>query len=159
MNETNAPIPYADVSRDEAGKTQLERPLPDSIATLMRYAAGDRAFAPPHWIRLRAPRDAAVGARFLAALRALTPLVEASSRPDLAEAWAELELDANDPMVQRFAADAIEQGLAPEAATPLFAAASRGRGPRFDALFARPEAPLSAYLLRLSALREHGGMP
>jgi len=159
MNETNAPIPYAHGSRDTTGKNVLERPLPDSIETLKRYAAGDRAFAPPHWIRLRAPRDAAVGTRFLAALSALSPLVEASPRPDLKDAWEELELDASDPAVQRFAAGAIELGLAPGAVVPLFQAASQGRGPRFDALFARPEAPLSAHLLRLSALRDHGGMP
>lgn len=159
MNETHAPIPYADVTRDEAPSEALARPLPDTIETLMRYAAGDRAFAPPHWVRMRAPRDAAIAQRFLAALDALTPLVAGTDRPDLKKAWLELELDANDPATQRFAATIIEEGQHPAAAPALYLAASKGRGERFDALFARDAVPLSAYVSRLAALRELEGMP
>jgi|GEM_PF-6923040 len=159
MSETHSPIPYAEVTRDELPKEAVARPLPDSIETLMRYAAGDRAFAPPHWVRMRAPRDASVAARFLAALDVLTPLAFDTDRPDLKKAWLELELDANDPAVQRFAATTIEQGQHPNADRSLFVAASKARGERFDALFARAGVPLTAYVSRLAALREHDGMP
>lgn len=162
MDPTTAPIPYAEVREDDLPRTLLELPLPTTLDALLRYSDGDRAFVPPHWVRMRATRDPAVGARLLAAWRTLTPLVEGYDGPNrraIAEAFALLELDAADPKVQIFAADALERELAPEAKTVLFAMASQGRGARFDALFERADAPASAHLLRLSALRDHGGMP
>ncbi len=159
MKATIAPIPYAVASPSKLDRALFLRPLPDSIAALLRYHAGDEAFPPPHWVRMRAPRDAAIGERLVAAWTALTALVEADARPDLPKAWAQLALDAKDPVVQTFAADAIESGRAPDALTMLYAAASQGRGERFDALFARAEVPIAAHLLRLSALNDHGGMP
>lgn len=162
MDLTTAPIPYAQVIVDDLPRALLELPLPTTIDELLRYSDGDRAFVPPHWVRMRATRDARVGDKLLTAWRTLTPLVEGhhgENRRAVAEAYALLELDAADARVQAFAADAIERGLAPEATTVVFAMASQGRGARFDALFERADAPASAHLLRLSALRDHGGMP
>lgn len=160
MNQNTAPIPYADASIDDAGRELLERPLPDSLEALRRYHDGDDAFPPPHWVRLRAAHDATLGARLIEAWRALQPLVtRATGDASLAEAWAELRLDAADPHVQAFALAALERGAPPEAEPMLFDAAAAGIGPRFDALFARDAAPLDAHLHRLTALREKGGMP
>ncbi len=157
MNATIAPIPYAATTPSPLERALFGRPLPATVAELLRYHAGDEAFPPPHWVRMRAPRDAAIGQRLLAAWTTLTPLVEADPRPDLPKAWAQLALDASDPAVQAFAAQALESTRAPLAM--LYAAASQGRGERFDVLFARAEVPVSAHLLRLSAMNDHGGMP
>jgi len=163
MSLLTDPIPYAEVETDEGGPEPLARPLPDSIERLLRYHAGDDAMVPPHWVRLRAARDAAVGQRLLTAWRVLLPLIQARAGQGdarvLDEAFGELRLDARDPHVQDFAAEALEEARAVGAEAVLFEAASQGRGPRFEALFARDDVPVEAHILRLSALREHGGMP
>lgn len=158
-NDTVSHLPYADVVRDERPPDGLTRPLPHTLDELTRYAAADDAFAPPHWVRMRAPRVAALGDRFVASLNALWPLVRDRDDETITKAWTELELDPKDPHVQRFAADRLEAGAPAGATAPLFDAASHGRGARFDALFTRLDAPLSAHLKRLGALRESGGMP
>lgn len=156
--ETHAPIPYAETEHEVTClRGPLERPLPMSREDLLRYAAGDEAFAPPHWVRLRAPRDSALEARYLATLGALAPLVERD--PTLTKAFTELELPRGESRVQRLAARALEGQLAPGAEATLFAFASGGTGARFERLFAREDVPAEAHLLRLSTLRERGGMP
>lgn len=161
MSLTTAPIPYAEPAIDppaHPGREVLTRPLPTTLSELTRYAAADPAFSPPHWIRLRAPRDPAVAARLLDAYATLAPLVAAAADPALDEALAELTLRASDPDAQRFAAATLEARTAPGAEPMLYATAAHGLGPRFDALFAREDVPLAARLLRLTAMRDHGGM-
>jgi hypothetical protein len=156
--EATAPIPYASATLEDAPPTRLQQPLPQTLDALALYAQGDPRFPLPHWVRMRAAYDPAVGARYLEALRALAPLVSPLDA-DREAHLRELALDPKDRAVQRFAAWALADEPPGPTADRLFAFAAAGLGPDFNALFTRPDAPLPAHLLRLSALRDFGGMP
>lgn len=157
MREATSPIPHAPVSIDDEAPHRLMRRLPEDLAELARFAREDDEFLPPHWVRMRVTADPSVTQGFLAALRRLAPLVG----PLDAEVEKTLESLLPDPAREGVAAMALA-ALASEAPGPtadrLFALAVRGRGPAFDAAFSRDDVPLSAHLLRLSALRDKGGM-
>ncbi len=156
--DATAPIPYAPAFVEDGLPTRLLAEMPQTLDELALYAKGDERFPLPHWVRMRAAKDPSVGSRYLASLRALAPLVSPTDDEREAE-LRELSLDPKNKAVQYFACWTLQNESPGPVADRLFAFASAGLGPDFNRLFERPDVPLSAHLLRLSALRDFGGMP
>lgn len=158
MREATSPIPYAPVETDDSPPLRLMRGMPSDLSELMRYAQEDDEFLPPHWVRMRLAMDPEVGRVFLEALRRIAPLIDPTDAV-AEEAMKTFLPDVRREGVPRFAVDAL-RGEGPGAvADRLFALAAPGRGRDFDHAFERSDVPVSAHLLRLSALRDYGGMP
>ena len=158
MREATAPIPYAPVEIDDNPPLRLMRGMPGDLSELARYAREDEEFLPPHWVRMRLSSDPDVGRVFLEALRKIAPMVDPNDAA-AEEAMKALLPDVRRDGVARFAVDALRNEGPGAVADRLFALAASGRGRDFDHAFERSDTPVSAHLLRLSALRDHGGMP
>lgn len=158
MREATSPIPYAPVEIDDSPPLRLMRGMPSNLQELARYAQEDDEFLPPHWVRMRLSSDPEVGRVFLETLRRIAPLVDPNDAA-AEEAMKTLLPDVRRDGVARFAVDALRHEGPGAVADRLFALAATGRGRDFDHAFERSDAPVSAHLLRLSALRDFGGMP
>jgi len=158
MREATAPIPYASAEVDDVAPTRLMQPLPMTLRELERFAQEDEDFLPPHWVRMRLAVDPEVGAAWLQSLRALAPLVTPGDKAS-EEALEVLIPDSRREGIAGFAAQAVDNEPPGPVADHLFALAASGRGERGDRVFERMDVPVSAHLLRLSTLRDHGGMP